>query len=44
MTTTIFPQYAKGTNDFIVVHSRHFIGLLGDPMPSQYHGTCKVIE
>ena len=41
--TTVFSDYAKGTHDFVVVHSRH-IGGLGSPLPSQYHGTCKVWE
>ena len=41
--TTVFPDDAKGTRDFVVVHSRHISGL-GSPLPSQYHGTCKVRE
>lgn len=41
--TTVFSDYVKGTRDFVVVHSRH-IGGLGSPLPSQYHGTCKVWE
>ena len=41
--TTVFTDYARGTHDFVVVHSRH-IGGLGSPLPSQYHGTCKVWE
>jgi hypothetical protein len=41
--TTVFSDYAKGTREFVVVHSRH-IGGLGSPLPSQYHGTCKVWE
>ncbi|MDO8357793.1 MAG: hypothetical protein Q7U76_15520 [Nitrospirota bacterium] len=41
--TTVFSDYAKGTRDFVVVHSRH-MGGLGSPIPSQYHGTCKVWE
>ncbi|MDP2605265.1 MAG: hypothetical protein Q8S00_22210 [Deltaproteobacteria bacterium] len=39
--TTVFPTYAKNTRDYIVVHSRHIVGF-GSPLPSQYHGTCKV--
>lgn len=41
--TTVFPDYAKGTRDFVVVHSRHIDGV-GSPSPSQYHCTCKVWE
>lgn len=41
--TTVFSNYAKGTRDFVVVHSRH-IGGLGSPLPSQYHGMCKIWE
>lgn len=44
ITTTVFPTYAKGTNQFIVVHSRHILPLLGDPISSQYHGTCIVLD
>jgi hypothetical protein len=39
--TSVFPNYAKGTEDFISVTSRH-INLPGGPLPSQYHGTCKI--
>jgi hypothetical protein len=41
--TSVFPDYAKGTEDFISVTSRH-INLPGGPLPSQYHGTCKIWE
>ncbi len=41
--TSIFPNYSKGTGDFIAVTSRH-MNLPGGPLPSQYHGTCKVWE
>ncbi len=41
--TSVFPNYAKGTEDFISVTSRH-INLPGGPLPSQYHGTCKIWE
>lgn len=39
--TTVFSDYAKGTREFVVVHSRH-MSLPGTPLPSQFHGTCKV--
>ncbi len=41
--TTVFAYYAKGTTDFIAVTSRH-LDFLIKPLPSQYHGTCKVWE
>jgi hypothetical protein len=41
--TTIFPIYKQGTTEFIAVTSRH-MNLLKYPLPSQYHGTCKVWE
>ena len=41
--TTVFASYAKGTKDFIVVTSRHLM-FISKPLPSQYHGTCKVWE
>jgi hypothetical protein len=41
--TSVFPNYAKGTKDFISVTSRH-INLPGGPLPSQFHGTCKIWE
>jgi len=39
--TTVFASYKKGTSEFIMVTSRH-MDLMGAPLPSQYHGTCKV--
>ena len=41
--TTVFASYKKNTNEFQVVSSRH-IAMMGSPLPSQYHGTCKVWE
>ena len=41
--TSVFPNYSKGTEDFIAVTSRH-LNLPGGPLPSQYHGTCKIWE
>ncbi len=41
--TTVFADYAKGTLDFIVVTSRHE-KFINEPLPSQYHGTCKILE
>lgn len=41
--TTVFPEYKKGTKDFIAVLSRH-VGVIGSPLPSQYHGTCVVMQ
>jgi len=39
--TTVFAEYAPNSRDFIAVHSRHVTGA-GLPMPSQYHGACKI--
>lgn len=39
--TSVFPEYKKGTREFIAVTSRHIM-LWGGPLPSQYHGTCQV--
>ena len=43
VVTTIFPKYAEGTRDFIVLESRHSsVGrfVLGE----QSSGTCRVLE
>ena len=45
MVTTVFASYKKGTNEFVCVYSRHvgsFSPLKLGPMPSQWHGTCKI--
>jgi hypothetical protein len=39
--TSVFPDYKRGTSEFIAVMSRHVM-FLGGPIPSQHHGTCKV--
>jgi hypothetical protein len=39
--TSVFPDYKRGTSEFIAVMSRHLM-FLGGPIPSQHHGTCKV--
>jgi hypothetical protein len=45
MIATVFAYYKKGTEEFVSVYSRHFGAMsqtkLG-PMPSQWHGTCKI--
>lgn len=42
---TVFAQYQKNTRDFIMVYSRHLSFFeFGSPLPSQYHGICKVWE
>ena len=40
--TTIFPERVPGTDEFYAVTSRHMAMLSGRPLPSQYHGKCKV--
>ena len=39
--TTVFAN-TTGT-DYMYVHSRHVV-LLSEPLPSQYHGTCKRLD
>ena len=41
MVTTIFPTYKQGSQEFVAVSSRHFMGF-DYPYPSQRHGTCLV--
>ena len=40
--TTVFPQQIRGRPEFYAVMSRHIAGFGGNPIPSQYHGSCKV--
>jgi hypothetical protein len=41
--TTVFPMYAEGTQDFVVLESRHL--LIGDTiLGEQSFGTCKIWE
>jgi hypothetical protein len=40
--TTVFPQYAVGTQDFFVVESRHINS--GFMMAGQAYGSCSVVE
>lgn len=44
--TTVFGEYrTRLSREFIAVQSRHIIGMLGSaPLPSQFHGTCRVLE
>jgi hypothetical protein len=41
--TTVFSDYKKGSREFVAVLSRH-VGVMGPPIPSQYHGTCIVLQ
>lgn len=42
--TTVLSYYAKGTKNFIAVHSRHTNMAITTPRLSQYHGTCSVLQ
>lgn len=42
--TTVFATYKKGSEDLIFVHSRHIAPMIIAPIPSQYHGVCKILE
>jgi hypothetical protein len=43
VVTTVFPQYAPGTNEFVVLESRHsFVGTTA--LGESTYGTCKVLE
>ena len=42
--TTVLSYYAKGTTNFIAVHSRQTNMAFGPPFLSQYHGTCNVFQ
>lgn len=40
--TTVFRERIPGKTEFYAVVSRHMLMLRGDPLASQYHGSCKV--
>lgn len=42
VTTVFETQVPHSPTGFIAVHSRHATGMIGPPLPSQYHGTCRV--
>jgi hypothetical protein len=48
ISTTVFPLYAQGTHDFVMLESRHSTfgttatGVSG--LEETHHGTCKVLE
>lgn len=45
VTTTVFPTYAEGTNEFVVLESRHSMALTGQTVLGETaFGTCKVLE
>lgn len=41
--TTVFHQKPVGFNELVVIHSRH-IDMLGVIIPSQYYGTCIILD
>ena len=43
ITTTIFPMYAEGTNEFVLLEARHsFVGQIG--LGQESFGTCKILK
>jgi hypothetical protein len=43
VATTVFPMYAEGTNDFVVLEARHSItGAIA--IGQDTYGTCKLVE
>jgi hypothetical protein len=40
--TTVFSERIPGKADFYAVVSRHMLMLRGNPLPSQYHGSCRI--
>jgi len=45
VVTTVFPMYAEGTDEFVVLEARHWIAITGTIVVGQdSFGTCKVLE
>jgi hypothetical protein len=45
VVTTVFPTYAEGTNEFIVLESRHWLAIGGQIAAGETaFGTCKILE
>jgi hypothetical protein len=40
---TVFSDYRKGGKEYMAVYSRH-VSIIGSPTPSQYHGSCELLE
>jgi hypothetical protein len=40
---TVFSDYRRGSKEYMAVYSRHN-SIIGSPAPSQYHGSCEVLE
>lgn len=43
IVTTAFPHEAESPEEFTAVQSRH-VDIMGSPLPSQWHGTCKIFD
>jgi hypothetical protein len=45
VVTTVFPMYAEGTDDFVVLEARHWIAISGTIVVGQdSYGTCRILE
>ena len=45
VVTTVFPMYAEGTDEFVVLESRHWLAIGGQTAAGETaFGTCKILE
>ena len=43
--TTVFPVYAEGTEEFVVLESRHSLSISGQTVLGEAaYGTCAILE
>jgi hypothetical protein len=45
VVTTVFPMYAEGTDEFVVLEARHWIAITGQIVVGQdSYGTCRILD
>jgi hypothetical protein len=45
VVTTVFPMYAEGTHEFVVLESRHWLAISGQTVAGETaFGTCEMLE